>query len=248
MHSRKAKIESLRATLGPAGQAITRGANAGAHRAIALRAPVIVDPSRTKTEQPIARPMIVRANRPVAQHPIYTPGLGFGPPGLDLRTMYTPWSRRTWLSQRPTAAPIDRQTAVRLQESPAGDGWELVIECNTPTPANKRIEQDIAPSTDLVRIWLGPYTNATGSLIVGPGAARQLTGASPPEYRVHDWGWSSVVPIPDRAIGNGGTLHLAIERIDNDGFRSTWPRPVLPDQLEPGRATILLTPWTIGPE
>ncbi len=60
----------------------------------------------------------------------------------------------------------------------------------------------------------------------------------------HDWGWSSVVRVPESVIEPDGTLHIAVERIDADGNRSTWPRPVLPNQLEPGRATIRLVPWT----
>ena len=223
---------------GAANQAFTTRAIVDAHRTETVRAAVVIDPPRTPIESPRARPVVVRIDEPHASHPIFTPGLDFDPPGPTLTPALLPWTRRTWLSQSPFAAPVSRQTAVLIQESPAAEGWELYIECNSPKNA---IENP--PTNDLVRIWLGPHGRSKGYLVCGPGATTRLTGAEAPEFKLHTWGWSSVVPIPERVIDEQGIVHIAVERIDEGGFRSTWPRPVLPDQLEPGRATFKLVAW-----
>lgn len=232
-------IEALRASAGAAEQAFTRSADIPPHSAATVRAPIVIDPPRTPTDPPLVRPIDLRIETPRERHPLLTPGLGFGPPGQQLAPTLLPWTRSSWLGQRPVAAPTDRQTAALIQQSPATGAWELYIECNTPASA---IESP--PVNDLVRVWLGPFGRAEGYLVCGPGAGSQLTGATAPDVRFHDWGWASIVPIPARVIGEDGTLHIAVERIDEQGYRSTWPRPVLPDQPEPGRATFTLTPWS----
>jgi hypothetical protein len=55
--------------------------------------------------------------------------------------------------------------------------------------------------------------------------------------------WTAIVPIPAHAIDPDGVLRIALERLDGDGGRATWPRAVLPWREEPGRVAIDLTAW-----
>jgi hypothetical protein len=56
-------------------------------------------------------------------------------------------------------------------------------------------------------------------------------------------GWWAMLRLPISAYEQDGSLVMAIERIDANGLRSTWPRPVLPQQEEPGRVRINLGAW-----
>jgi len=226
---------TLRISASARGESSGARTTIGAHRSASVRAPVVVDPPPTPMSPPSARPMVVRSGDPVGRLGILTPGLDFDPPGLWIGPLFRNWTRRSWLAGRPIASPGSRRTSALLQESPGGDGWELYIECEAPgmDGAGESYESD-----DRVRVWLGP-----GYILTGPGAESRLRATSPPPWRAHDWGWSSVVEIPPGLIAKDGTIDLAVERIDGRGTRASWPRPMMPDQREPGRATVRLVPW-----
>ena len=224
------------ASVAPLGEPASDRASVSPQRAVTIRAPVLVEPPSLPTEPPSARPLVVRTGRPVARLPILTPGRSFDPPGLRIEGLFATWTRRSWLTQRPWLVTDDRRTTALLQQSTGGEDWEIYIECATPEPP----EED---SDDRVRVWLGPYGGSEGYLLAGPGAGARLDSGEAPAWRAHEWGWSSVVEIPSALIGSSGTIDFAVERIDGAGVRSSWPRPMLPDQAEPGRATVRLTPW-----
>jgi hypothetical protein len=51
------------------------------------------------------------------------------------------------------------------------------------------------------------------------------------------------VPLPDNITDPDGAVRVAIERVDAAGRRSTFPRPQLPWQTEPGRVLIDTATW-----
>lgn len=227
---------SVDVSVAPLGEPASDRATVRPQRALTIGAPVLVDPPAVMTESPSARPLVVRTGRPVARMRVLTPGRSFDPPGLRVDGLFATWTRRSWLAQRPSVMSGDQRTMALLQQSPDGQGWEIYIECATRAAP-------LEGSDDRVRIWLGPYGGSEGYLLAGPGAEARLRSAEPPMWRAHEWGWSSVVEIPAAMIGSSGTIDFAVERIDASGVRSTWPRPMLPGQNEPGRATVRLTTW-----
>ena len=49
--------------------------------------------------------------------------------------------------------------------------------------------------------------------------------------------------LPPHAIEPSGVLRLGVERLDERGVRSAWPRALLPWESEPGRAAIDTRGW-----
>ena len=55
--------------------------------------------------------------------------------------------------------------------------------------------------------------------------------------------WACWVPIPPSAVEDTERVFLGVEYFDARGVRSSWPRPSLPWQQEPGRLVIELGAW-----
>jgi hypothetical protein len=131
--------------------------------------------------------------------------------------------------------------------------WELLVECRT-APALKDIE---SLKREAVWLFFGPSARPTKILRV------DLTGTVtfeqprdpmvPPEMdqppghvdinRAVDR-WSFRLPLPPGAVEADGLLRIGIVRMDATGRRSSWPRPMLPWQLEPGRAALDTSAWS----
>jgi hypothetical protein len=145
--------------------------------------------------------------------------------------------------------------------------WVLYIECATPeAPA---VDADsvriwLGPfgnPTAVLRVWpdgrLADQTVAARaelSLSVGRasgggvggrgGAGGGGGGATVQTVRDADGRrWAAWVPIPPHCFERDGTLRLGLERVDARAVRSAWPRPMLPWQVEPGRAALDTTAW-----
>ena len=89
-----------------------------------------------------------------------------------------------------------------------------------------------------VRIRRGPDGKWTGE---GPGveiSAVPAPAGSGQPGRVSAW-----INVPPQAIEGGKALRLGITRMDPDGRRSAWPRPMLPWESEPGRIAVDLGAW-----
>ncbi|MDX2114344.1 MAG: hypothetical protein SFZ24_01815 [Planctomycetota bacterium] len=70
------------------------------------------------------------------------------------------------------------------------------------------------------------------------GAERTLTLERPrSEPR-----WSGSIELPD-ALTRGGMLRIGLERIDQRGVRTTWPRPAMPGTAYEARAVVDLRAW-----
>lgn len=179
-------------------------------------------------------------------------GLPSEPPGVRMGPFVAPWTHSTWLAGRPTSLGGRHAGAAMLQPSSSGGadggraGWELYIECRNPEAPvlGGRTERE------MVRVWLGPYGAPLAVLRIEPdGSVYDETFGSPTAGRalsIRNEGasWSAIIPIPDRAIESGRRLRLALERIDRTGIRTSWPRPMLPREEEPGRVLIDLGAWS----
>ncbi|HVZ94632.1 MAG TPA: hypothetical protein VG797_08985, partial [Phycisphaerales bacterium] len=97
-----------------------------------------------------------------------------------------------------------------------------------------------------VRVHLGPFgaPQAIITIRIDGKAGDEVNADAPVEARA--WfesdGWRALIDLPDTAIEHN-RLILSIERFEQTGARSTWPRPSMPFQPDPARAIIDLTKW-----
>lgn len=167
--------------------------------------------------------------------PVRVRPLGATPPGLALGPLFAPWDMQGWMGGRPALVAAERATAALLQRGP--EGWEVYVECRRSrrvTEDGAVVGEDDAAPRDIVRIHVGPLG----------GATRVLT-ARAPTAEESPWTdrWTARVALSDEVIESGGLVRLGIERVDETGARSTWPRPALPGQVEVARAVIDLSGW-----
>ena len=123
--------------------------------------------------------------------------------------------------------------------------WELRIECRIPSG-------DIPPG-DVVRVFLGSARQPRAVLQLEPRgflydelepvAEDESPSRTPLVVRRQNDRWACSIVVPDSAIEPGMLLRIGIERRTGSGERLTWPRPVLPEQDQPGRALIDLGAW-----
>lgn len=130
--------------------------------------------------------------------------------------------------------------------------WMLYFEIARTPRAPEAAGSPLADHSELV-LYFGPRgagaaasravrVLADGSMFeVRGGQAVPLGKASAVQAadRVSLW-----VPVPEQAIEGGKALRLGLIRIDEQGRRSAWPRPMLPWQTEPGRIGIDLSSWS----
>ena len=178
------------------------------------------------------------------------------PPGIRIEPFRREWRLDTWL-EGGTGTPVDDAWSAAgllyldtLPQAPAdgaaADRWAIFLECRSPAIGRE----------ETIRVWLGAYgapaavlkIGSTGSVIdelaTKQGLEPLVRGVS--IIRQGDT-WSARVPIPARCIEKDGTLRLGIERTDGRGRRSSWPRPLLPWQAEPGRIAVDTAAWGAAP-
>ncbi len=170
--------------------------------------------------------------------------LGAQPPGMPLSPFLQPWTLSTWLVGSPIPAPRDEATAALLVRRVDG-AWEIRLECRTPTSE--------LPAGDMVRLWFGSSRQPRAILRIDPrgfiidelepvGEDESPT-RTPVVIQRGDDRWSCIIDLPPEMIEAGSMVRLGLERRQADGTRSLWPRPVLPEQDQPGRALIRLDHW-----
>lgn len=172
------------------------------------------------------------------------------PPGVRLGPLHRDWSMSALSIKNPSAespAPIRRSTAGMLHrtappdERDARKGWSLYLECASDDPGN---------ADDLVTLWIGPYTAPRAAWTIhADGRVALLAGSmlsiGIPSVRVlkQNDRWTAQIEIPSEAIPDDLLLAIGIERSDQDGFHSAWPRRMFPGQREPARLMIDLSTW-----
>ena len=175
------------------------------------------------------------------------------PPGLRIGPLLHDWTMNA-LSRGANAEharpPPERATVAMLSRAtPIADrdirsGWVLYAECHLP--------EGVVPELDTLRVWLGPYDAPTSALRITPDGSviDELAGRTGlperrfAETRVLDDRWVAELEIPREAVSADGILRLGVERLDDAGRRTAWPRRMLPWQIEPGRLAIDLTTWS----
>ncbi|TVQ31672.1 MAG: hypothetical protein EA376_08390 [Phycisphaeraceae bacterium] len=167
------------------------------------------------------------------------------PPGLVIGPLLRDWRMVDWDAGVPSPAMGDGATAAMLQRGVHRDAWELYIECRTPTAPTEQADPEFR---DQVRVWLGPTIGPVATLRIsddGVMVDEQRPGDEPSRLSVQREAdrWSVIVPIPKEAIGPDGVLRLAMQRVNGQGERSTWPRALLPWRETPGRIAVDLLKW-----
>lgn len=173
--------------------------------------------------------------------PVGTTPTPAAPPGVLLGPFFRDWTLASFRRQQPVQIGGVAGSLVLSGGTGAAAGaktaWTVYIECRTDAGA------DIA--AERLRVWAGPLGSPVLAIEVGPeGAVVSRAGAAPPTAvsRIPG-GWCTTVTLPAAAIENSGTLRLSIEHTASNGMRSTWPRPMLPWQTEPGRLSIDTAAW-----
>jgi hypothetical protein len=191
------------------------------------------------------------------------------PPGFAMGPLLSGHTMQAWQQARSGGTPplvrAEWATAAMLHKpalDPAAQPssaesrrWELLVECRT-APALKDIE---SLKREAVWLYFGPSARPTKILKVDfTGTvtfAQPRDPLVPPEMdqppghvdinRALDR-WSFRLSLPPGAVEADGLIRIGIVRMDATGRRSSWPRPMLPWQMEPGRAALDTSAWSGG--
>lgn len=154
------------------------------------------------------------------------------PPGLPIAPLHPQHSLASWRAGGIPTKTTTYATAARLHRLPMTDRWQLIVECRRPA-------QPDTPSTDSIRLWLGPFGEPTHTITASPHSPTE-PGV---EVRTQHDRWLAFIDIPEDAIEPHALLRLALERQLPQQRRHAWPRPLLPGQPEPGRLRLDLARW-----
>lgn len=163
------------------------------------------------------------------------------PSGPTLGPWLDSWTMASWMTVTPTPAmPL---TSARVAATAQGDGWELLIAC-ADLPEAEALGK---PADDFVKIWFGRLGSPRLIVQLSPANGAEVLaprGRDAPQNAI--WrdgsGWSARLVIPANAMESGGRLLIGLSRLVG-GARSSWPRPMMPHQPEPGRALLDLSRW-----
>lgn len=132
-------------------------------------------------------------------------------------------------------APPDWQTGVFLYKDEQSSRWHIYLEARFPEgTSEERLE------TEHIDIHFGPYRRADTVLSITPRDDAAVLG----EDR-----WSAVLVLPEIALNRAlreGTLAVGFTRNDSrntangEPGTTSWPRPLLPGEAEPGRFRVKL--------
>jgi hypothetical protein len=187
-------------------------------------------------------------------------------PGITIGSLHADWSLERWL-----LAGQDMEYSMRLGAWGAGGGGgdattglvyrgvDAPLERGASMPDRWLVFLDVVDRVEetegFVRVWLGPSGRSRCVLKVmrdgrvldeSPSAPGGAAGDIPRLARVVETarGWTCWLSIPPSAIDSDGLLQVGIEQVDGRGARSSWPRPMLPWQREPGRLGIGTSTWS----
>jgi hypothetical protein len=174
-----------------------------------------------------------------------------GPPGRTMAGFRPDFTLRSWRSPSSTVdGPAPAETRAMLTRgSTTLNGemtWNVLIECRRGSRADD-------PTRDRVELWVGPHGHPRLVIqLTAMGEATLIQGEHPEEVRSivdgvrilkEDSRWVAIVPLDAASIEPESIVRLGLVRIDARGVRASWPRAMLPWQLEPSRVSFSLKAW-----
>lgn len=208
--------------------------------------------SRVKDEQSEAGESLVLSSgswgvslAPLADRvAVNPPGRTFG--GLQADMTLRSWQSPSSLSNA-SALPDTRGMLARGLPVPGGeDAWYLMVECRRVTRADD-------PAKDRVEVWIGPRQHPRLVIqLAAIGEATLIQAEKPDEVRSivdrvkfvkEETRWAAFVPIDAACIEPESLLRIGLVRVDARGVRGSWPRAMLPWQVEPSRVLFSLKEW-----
>lgn len=168
------------------------------------------------------------------------------PPGLRIGPFAVGWNAPAWLAADPTFAAAEPEGFLtRGQLYPKTDSqghqhWTVLLECQAP------------PNTtgDELVLWVGPMGASISVVSASPlSGVRTLEGQAPRAAEVvrdtssDRVSWRMEIELPPEAVSPEGRLLLGAVRLHDGSVFSSWPRRMMPGQLEPGRLPIDLSRW-----
>ncbi len=150
-------------------------------------------------------------------------------PGLQIGPALEPWTLDAWNSDSVRSTRADLQTGLLLYRDDRDDRWKLLIEARTTSDMDNRQDESVT-------VFVGPYGAPLATLVVK---------ANDPRTAHRSDRWSSIVELPAalEPVLVEKSLAFGFVRTGPGGNRSSWPRPLLPGQSEPGRIRLDLRDW-----
>lgn len=196
------------------------------------------------------------------------------PPGFDVPQLVADWSLASLSRGSPdlpqpdddpsypvgttyttTARLFFDDSAVNLDPTQSKGKWTLFIQCRQGAGelnTDDRVTIHLGPAfADLATLTLTPRGILTDLSAKGRGTPPMilntvLTPADP--ARQSPAQWTAWIPLPGGAVESSGLMRIAITRTDPRGVRSTFPRPMLPWQIQPGRLPLDTSAWLALPK
>ncbi|RMH13767.1 MAG: hypothetical protein D6695_03100 [Planctomycetota bacterium] len=195
------------------------------------------------------------------------------PPGFALGPFRAEWTLASWLAMDDRAeagVARDQATAAMLFYGTGTDAgveaaqstgpspgrtvetWVLYIEARIPDESRSPAAGMAGPGLpvdDFVEAWFGPFGSPervirihSDGRVVNAQTGQPAPGFGVEVIRLSDR-WVARLPIPADLIEPGGLLRIGVLREDGCGMRSSWPRRLLPGQIEPGRVAVQTRTW-----
>lgn len=151
-------------------------------------------------------------------------------PGLQIGPALEPWTLDAWNSDSVRSTRADLQTGLLLYRDDRDQRWKLLIEARTTSDLEDRQDESVS-------VFIGPYGSPIATLVID---------AKDPQTAHRSDRWSSIIELPAalQPILAEEWLTVGFIRIGPGGSKSSWPRPLLPGQSEPGRIRLDLRDWS----
>ncbi len=171
------------------------------------------------------------------------------PPGAALGPYLPDWTMADFEGAAPGAIDGAWATAALVHKSVApdrGDAWEVFVECRVPAGAHAA---SFDPSRESATLFFGPSGAPSAVVRVSRDGTLSANGpigdAFPKLVEVirADDRWSFRLRLDARLIEDHGVLRLGLMRNDAVGRRWSYPRSMLPWELEPSRVALDLGAW-----
>lgn len=134
-------------------------------------------------------------------------------PGAVLGPLYPAWTRDALFRATPETALLENAAALVLRRNAAGT-WVVQLQCT------------------------GEHNGDTVTFFVD----QQEVTIPRAQGKAFGTGWIASLELDSSSIADS-VIDLAVVRRQADGTVSSWPRPMLPMQLDPGRIRIDLNHW-----